>query len=150
MLIFSKQKFKGICKQGYRKYYKSSKYKYLKSYISPTTTITQINDNRNQTNHICGDIDGSFRNICNDINSNNCAQNIDSPVATTKITTSVLDVTVTRFWGYVILCGSNVMILIFFSKPISCNNWGLQLLRGQVWKIYPIMKWLPCIIDIRI
>ena len=83
--------FKGRCKQGYRKYYKSRKYKHSKSYILTTsTTINQTNDNRNQKNNICDEIDSISRNICNDINSNNCAQNNDITVATTKTTPSFL------------------------------------------------------------
>ena len=39
-------------------------------------------------NNKCGDIDSSSRNICNYINSNNCATKVYSTVATTKITTS--------------------------------------------------------------
>ena len=35
-----------------------------------------------------GDMDRSSKNRCNDINSNNCAPNVDITVATTTITTS--------------------------------------------------------------
>ena len=70
---FSIPKFKGRNKQGQRKCYQPRKYKCGKSYISPTTTTTHPNGNRNQNIHIFGDIDSGSRNRCNDIKSNDCA-----------------------------------------------------------------------------
>ena len=54
------------------------KYRHCKPYIS--TTTTHPNDNRNQNNCIFGDIDGSYINICTNINSNNCAKHFDITV----------------------------------------------------------------------
>ena len=82
-------KFKRSRKRGYCKSYQPIKYKSRKSYISPTTTTTQPNNNINIDNRICGEIEISYRNICDDINSNNCAQNIDRNVATITITNSI-------------------------------------------------------------
>ena len=59
----------------------------------PPTTITHPNYNRNQNNHICSDIDISYRKICNYINCDKCATNFDRTIATTKITNSITTTT---------------------------------------------------------
>ena len=61
------------------------KVRFLKS---NTATITDPNENINQNNHISGDIDISFRNICNYINSNKYSQYVCGTVDKTTITSS--------------------------------------------------------------
>ena len=87
--IFSVPNFQGICKRGQRKIYQSRKYQHCKSYIIPTiNTNTYTNDNINQNNHIPVDMCSSSRYRCNNISSDNCAQNVDKTVSATTITNS--------------------------------------------------------------
>ena len=55
----------------------------------------------------------------------------------------------TRFWGHVILCNSNVMIMIKFQTYLKQNS-GLQLLCEIYLKILEMMGLLWHRIDIRI
>ena len=63
-------------KRDHCKYYQLRKYKHFNSCISPKDPTTHPNDRRNQNNHILGGIDSSSRNICNNVNSNNCEKKL--------------------------------------------------------------------------
>ena len=75
-LIFAMPNFKGSRKRDQRTFDGKRKYQHYKSYIAPTTTTIDPNDNINQNNQIFGDIHISSIIRCNYINSDNCAQNV--------------------------------------------------------------------------
>ena len=56
--------------------------------LQPPQPPTYPNNNRNQNNHIFGDIDRSSRNIFNNININNYAKNVYITVGTKIMTNS--------------------------------------------------------------
>ena len=86
---FSLFKFKVSHKGGQFKCYQLMKYQRCKSYIPPTTiTVFEPSDNRNQNNPIVGNINSSYRYICNNIDSDSFDKNITNYVSTMIITSN--------------------------------------------------------------